>query len=201
MPSNAAAPTSPSAAVKRVMGLFRSGAKAPEFWRTPPFRAEPAVLHEHGIRCVGSADGRGMMQTGWAIWQAAGLHQHQSSDFLKDGYRQWTEDGAEPTLRLLFLSDLFDRLVGQPAPHCPANIYLAPPSEVAPTTAYFGTRCWAGTELVVVAQHHDRGLAGSYELPVLDAISTTPRDLIPPASFELARSLARKYGRPDPFGA
>ena len=95
------------------MGLFRRAANraSPPFWRVPPFRAEPSVLYQHGIRCVGSADGRGMMQTGWATWKRAGMHQHQAFDLLSDGYQQWAAAGeADVHLELLFLSDLFEEL-------------------------------------------------------------------------------------------
>jgi hypothetical protein len=119
------------------MGLFR---KSPDvtFWRTPPFRSpDPILLYQHGITCV-TRDGAGMMRTGWAIWGLAGLHQHQTSDFLYDGFREWHES-ADIAEQRAFVSDVFVRAISD-APSFPPDIYAAPRELVEPASAIYGAR-------------------------------------------------------------
>lgn len=86
-----------------------------------------------------------------------------------------------------FLTDLFDELNRRPAP-----------GDLEAASAYFTALSWAGAELLSLAEGTDQALYQRYELAVLDAISASPRDFVPPRSMDLASDLAHKHGRPDP---
>src|SRR4051812_5895366 len=133
------------------MGL-RNRTQQP-FWRTTPVSsADSAVLYQHGIECVGRRDGKGMIATGWALCQIAQLHQHQAADFLVDGYRVWRESADfDRSQATAFLTDFFNALCSLTPPEVPADIWSAPPEAVMPASVYYGTRCWAGNELLDVA--------------------------------------------------
>src|ERR1700712_512263 len=169
------------------------------FWRTTPIRStDPAVLYQHGIECVGKRDGKGMIATGWALCQVAGLHEHQAGDFLTDGYRIWRESsGFDRGQAAAFLADLFGALCSLTPPSVPADIWSASAEAVMRASIYYGTRCWAGNELLEVAV--DQETRTQYEPLVYRAAEEAPHDFVPTRSVEFAKSYAARNGLPEPW--
>ena len=179
------------------MGL-RNRTQQP-FWRTPPIRtSDPSALHQHGIACVSRRDGKGMVAVGWAICQVAALHQYQASDFLTDGYRVWRESpGFDRGQGLAFLTDLFGALCSLTPPDVPADIWSASPEAVMPASIYFGTRCWAGNELLELAT--DPAIHARYEPLVYRSAAEAPHDFVPTRSIDFAKGYARTHGLEEPW--
>ncbi|HSP39458.1 MAG TPA: hypothetical protein VLR26_17090 [Frankiaceae bacterium] len=169
------------------------------FWRTTPIRStDPAALYQHGIECVGKRDGKGMLATGWALCQVAGLHEHQAGDFLTDGYRIWRESpGFDRAQAAAFLADLFGALCSLTPPPVPADIWSASSQAVMPASIYYGTRCWAGNELLEVAA--DQETQAQYEPLVYRSAAEAPHDFVPSRSVEFAKSYAARNGLTEPW--
>jgi len=123
------------------------------FWRIPPIQTENLeVLYQHGIYCVTSSDGKGMMSTGWAIWDRAGLLQHQAMDLLADGYGEWANTAPPAEERVAFLRDVFNRLIDI----CPeidtnSDVWSLPRQVAETASQLYSARCWAGSELLETA--------------------------------------------------
>src|SRR4051794_10620865 len=169
------------------------------FWRTAPTRStDPAVLYQHGVACVAKRDGKGMLATGWALCQVAGLHEHQASDFLTDGYRIWRES---PTFdrgqAAAFLADLFGALCSLSPPSVPDDIWSAAPDAVMPASIYFGTRCWAGNELLEISS--DPATRSQYAPLVFRSAVESPHEFVPTRTIEFATSYARSQGLAEPW--
>lgn len=138
------------------MGFFgrrrqHAGGRTTAFWLIPPFSTHDAEhLHAHGIDCVIRSDGPGMMSTGWAIWNIAGLHEQEARDFLMDGYKAWcASGGADDSIRVEFLEHVFERLRDIEPPVSPSDDLSRVSWEVmAPIAEAYGMRCWAGSELL-----------------------------------------------------
>src|SRR3954464_4113270 len=159
------------------MGL-RSRTQQP-FWRTTPTRSTDVdTLHRFGMECVARRDGKGMIATGWALCQVAALHERQASDFLTDGYRVWRESpGFDRHHATSFLLDLLGALCSLTPPPTPQDIWSAPPEAVLPASVYYGTRCWAGNELLEVTG--DPNLRVQYEPLVFRSAAEAPYDFVP----------------------
>jgi len=184
------------------MGIFRGrrgpGAKADLFWRIPPFPSrDPYVLHAHGITCVTRSDGPGMMSTGWAIWDVAGIHMHQARDFLVDGYNAWRDAGtSDEQSRVLFLEDMFHRL-GDIRPAIPPSADLATlaPGVVAPASVAFTARCWAASELLECLERASESSHSTIEEgEIYQALSLTHPGFMPARTASQFRHLSRKRG-------
>lgn len=118
------------------------------FWEVPPCTStDPAVFYEHGIQAVTRGDGPGMIAAGWALWELAGLNQHQAYDFLYDGYQKWCDSGATGVERAALLDALVNGLRQiHPAISPTADLSAYPPWVAAPAARYYGARCWAIVE-------------------------------------------------------
>ena len=180
------------------VGFFkRSATPAEPFWRVRPIRsADPGLLYQHGISCISHDDGKGAMATGWAIWDLAGLHEHQAWDFLTDGYRIWRKArDDEQTLAVEFLTDLLGRLASLPPAPWP-DLYSVPPELVQPIATLHTARCWAASELLETLEPSSRG---DWEQRVYDAITSARHEFVPPRSMSFARSYAATHGLSEPW--
>jgi len=129
----------------------KAGAAGP-FWRISPGPGDPSALHRIGIQNVVAGDGRGMIATGWAIWDVAGLNQFQAVDFSRDGYQKWVEAGAPVNERFLYLWDVLGRLQTiQPEIGPEVDVYALPPHIAQPASTYYGMRSWTVSEILIVA--------------------------------------------------
>jgi hypothetical protein len=138
---------------ENIMALFARRHNDQPFWRIPPFQTENLdVLYQHGINCVTSSDGKGMMSTGWALWDRAGLLQYQAKDFLQDGYREWANTSPPADERVAFLTDMFNRLIDiYPEIDTTSDVWSLPRQVAEPASQLYGARCWAGSELLETA--------------------------------------------------
>jgi hypothetical protein len=180
------------------MALFARRSADQPFWRTPPFRTDNLeVLYQHGINCVsrsGGSDGKGMMSTGWALWDRAGLLQHQALDFLRDGYREWANTSPPDEERVAFLIDMFDRLrVIYPEIDTTSDVWSLPRHVAEPASQLYGARCWAGSELLEAA-----GPAGLMTDEIRDdvyrAFEATHPAFMPPRTIGQFEALRKNRG-------
>ena len=174
--------------------------KTQAFWRTPP-TAPSADAYQYGIAAVSRRDGRAMIRAGWTLWRSDGLHERQSRDLLLDGYTIWRDsDDFDPDEALSFLIDLFETLLMQRPPYCPANIWAAPQGDVMPAASYHATRAWAATQLLIDASRLGcTDLFERYERTAFDTLAATPPDFLPPRSIEVGRQLATRLGVSAPW--
>ncbi|MBM0256001.1 hypothetical protein [Micromonospora sp. 4G55] len=183
------------------MSVFSRRRKPTAFWQEPPFRStDLAQLYEYALSCVGREDGMGMMRSGWAIYRKAGLHAHQAEDFLRDGYQSWSQSlNFQPRVAIEFLTELFEQL-REKNPAVPPNIYAVPRELIEPIASHYGMRCWAGNELLAVADHASRpDLRERYEPVVFAAIVRSPPEFVPARSKGWARAYAHDHGEPEPW--
>jgi len=167
------------------------------FWQVAPFASgDPGVLYQHGISCVTNSDGRGMMSTGWAIWNLTDINEHQTADFLRDGYKEWRDTpDFDRVLAAQFLQEVLARLASNPDASWP-DLYAVPPEIVEPISTHYSVRCWAASELLEVA---DPELRSSLEPAVYDAITQARRDFVPGRSMSWAETYADTHGLAMPW--
>lgn len=158
------------------------------------------MLYQHGIQCVGSQDSEGMMRTGWAIMELAGLDQFQAHDFIQDGYKLWLQSpAASDDVAIAFLEDLFYQLSGEDPPY-PSDLYAHPPEQIQPAATFYRVRSWTGSELLAAAEHAGRtDLLDEYEPVVYDAITAAHVGFVPPRSLSWARIYASNHGLAEPW--
>ncbi len=154
--------------------MFGRRTRTAPFWRRSPVRTRDLdELYRYGISCIHHRDGPGMMQVGWALWDAVGLSQRHAVSFLLDGFGEWGQV-ADVDEQQAFLEEVFERAT----------------AEVGPDTAMDGdlavTVCWSGMRLVDLAQ-----LAGADDLAcvtrLLDALEDIPRTLWTPEALAMLR--------------
>ena len=147
------------------------------FWLKPPLPTnDVGDLHAHGIGCVMRGDGPGMMLTGWAIWDLAGLHEQQARDFLRDGYKAWCASGAaQGGVRIEFLQQVFERLrVIEPSISPSEDLSTLPPEVLTPLAEAYLMRCWAGSELLeVLARPDETNTATIDQAAIIELLSAT----------------------------
>lgn len=181
------------------MGFFRRSRSSPSrpFWEVPPFSShDPRVLYEHGINCVVNDDGPGMISTGWALWDLAGLNQHQAKQFLQDGYREWRNAGAPPQERMAFLRAVMARLAHiHPAVPPTADLEIIPRAVVAPAADYYATRSWAACALLDVAEATGERTP-ALDDEVYDVLSSTHPAFLTAQGLGYYRALAANRGTP-----
>ncbi|MFG2052827.1 hypothetical protein ACGFI9_02250 [Micromonospora sp. NPDC048930] len=183
------------------MSVFSRKTRVTAFWQEPPFRSNDlGQLYQYALSCAGREDGVGMMRSGWAIYRQAGLHSHQAAEFLRDGYRSWSQSpDCQPSLAIEFLTELFERL-NRKSPALPPNIYAVPRELIDPIACHYGMRCWAGNELLEAADRAARpDVRERYEQTVFEAIVRSHADFVPPRSKVWARAYARDHGEPEPW--
>jgi len=180
------------------VALFSRRQNDQQFWRTPPFQTDNLeVLYQHGINCVsrpGGSGGKGMMSTGWALWDRAGLLQHQALDFLRDGYREWANTSAPAEERVAFLTDMFNRLIDiYPEIDTTSDVWSLPRQVAEPASQLYGARCWAGSELLEAAA--SAGLmTDELEERVYQAFAATHPAFMPPRTIGQFEALRKNRG-------
>lgn len=177
------------------MGLFSRSRDKP-FWVVAPQRnSDAAGLHQHGVACIVSGDGKGAISTGWALWKAYGLHVNQAADFLTDGYAAWRDGpGFDRDQASAFLQEC---LVGLAAnPELQGSPWDLPQEIVAPIATHYSTRCYLASELLAL-------YTGDPPVEVttraFSAIVSAPREFVPPRSMDWAEAHARLSGSPAPW--
>jgi hypothetical protein len=180
------------------VGFFsRAKGDGGQFWHARPLRtSDPAVLYQHGIRCISAGDGPGMMATGWAILETGGLESHQAPDFLRDGFRQWQRsDTFDPRLAVDFLTELLTRLDDDPSVPWP-NLYEVSPELVQPRAVHYSLRCWAASELLETVDAQERA---RIEPQAYDAIVRSRIEFVPARSADWARRYAAEHALSPPW--
>jgi hypothetical protein len=170
------------------------------FWEVPPFDSnDVAVLYRHGISCVGHGDAKGMMSTGWAIWNLDGLEGHQAKDFLLDGYRDWVAAGATVFERTEFLLGILHRLRDiHPEIAVDADVWSLPRHVAETASSYYSARCWAGSELLEITARSGTP-EPSLEDEVFRGFTQTHPAFMPPRTIEQYRGLLKRRGLADPW--
>src|SRR5206468_12914226 len=132
------------------------------------------------------------------LCQRAGVPQYRAADFPPAGCRIWRESpGFARAQAAPFLADLFGALSSLTPPSVPADIWSASPEAVMPASIYYGTRCWAGSELLEVAT--DQQMRAQYEPLVFRSAVEAPHDFVPTRSVEFAKAYAASNGLPEPW--
>jgi len=180
------------------LGLFSSKKHPVErrpFWQVPPFPStDPEVLYQHGISCLTSGDGRGMLQVGFALWDLVGLNQHQAWDFISDGFTSWSDAGAPDSEKLALLQDILERLDKVPMLPVDVDLYSLQPGVVEPTVPYHTARAWAISEALIINERNGT------RTPDLDAVMLARLDamhqgLMPARTLSQYDALKRSAGR------
>lgn len=129
--------------------------------------------------------------SGWAIWDAAGLHQHQAWDFITDGFRAWQDSGSfELATALQLLHVMFDRLVGLPPAPWP-DLYAVPREVVEPVATAHSALCWTASEMIDAMEPSERS---AFERRAYDAIASARVEFVPPRFMSFARTYAANHG-------
>ena len=178
------------------MGLFgrRSGGERGGFWENPPVRTTDAqTLYSCGVSSLSQGDGKSTVAVGWALADVHGLHAHQASDFLTDGYSAWRDGhGFDPREAEAFLEALLTRLAANPRIN--GDIWSLPPDQVQPVATHYQTRCWAAAEILTLGEPSPEREERCYQ-----AIVESPDALVPPRSIGFAKAYADRHGRRPPW--
>ncbi|MFZ6005564.1 MAG: hypothetical protein ACOYXM_16700 [Actinomycetota bacterium] len=152
------------------------------------------MLHQHGIKCVTQSDGAGMISTGWTLWDVWGLVEHQAWDFIYDGYQNWSSAGAPAAERLRFVRAVFDRLQSiQPEVAPTAELSSLSPAVVSPASRYYGSRCWAASELLEQAEATGT-LTPELATEIYESLARVHEGFMPPRTRQHFEALAATRG-------